>query len=173
MAVIASDRRTLVVGLGKTGLSCVRYLTGLGREVAVADSRAHPPGLADLQQRHPGVELRTGEFDREWFATFNELVVSPGIAIADPAIAAAAEQGAHIRGDIDLFAEAAQAPIIAITGSNGKTRRRSSDFRLQGAHRMVAEPQDRLHICHIKNTGGLLVSELAFHPLITARGFLF
>ena len=121
MAVIASDRRTLVVGLGKTGLSCVRYLTGLGREVAVADSRAHPPGLADLQQRHPGVELRTGEFDREWFATFNELVVSPGIAIADPAIAAAAEQGAHIRGDIDLFAEAAQAPIIAITGSNGKT----------------------------------------------------
>ncbi|GGY68186.1 UDP-N-acetylmuramoyl-L-alanine--D-glutamate ligase [Marinobacter zhanjiangensis] len=121
MAVIASDRRTLVVGLGKTGLSCVRHLTGLGREVSVADSRARPPGLEALKQQYPDVDVRTGEFDRDWFCTFNELVVSPGIAIAEPAIAAAAERGAHIRGDIDLFAEAAEAPILAITGSNGKT----------------------------------------------------
>lgn len=121
MAVIASDRRTLVVGLGKTGLSCVRYLTGLGREVSVADSRAQPPGLDVLHAEYPEVEVRTGAFDSDWFRSFNELVVSPGIAIAEPAIAAAAEQGAHIRGDIDLFAEAAEAPIIAITGSNGKT----------------------------------------------------
>jgi len=121
MAVIASDRRTLVVGLGKTGLSCVRYLTGLGREVAVADSRARPPGLEQLQQQWPEVEVRLGDFEREWFCGFNELVVSPGIAISEPAIAAAADRGAVIRGDVDLFAEAAQAPIIAITGSNGKT----------------------------------------------------
>lgn len=121
MAVIASDRRTLVVGLGKTGLSCVRYLTGLGREVSVADSRAQPPGLDALKQDYPDMDVRTGEFDSEWFCTFNELVVSPGIAIAEPAIAAAAGQGAHVRGDIDLFAEAAEAPILAITGSNGKT----------------------------------------------------
>lgn len=121
MAVIASDRRTLVVGLGKTGLSCVRYLTGLGREVSVADSRVRPPGLTELQRQWPEIEVRTGAFDREWFCSFNELVVSPGIAIGEPAIAAAAERGATIRGDIDLFAEAADAPVIAITGSNGKT----------------------------------------------------
>lgn len=87
----------------------------------MVDSRAQPPGLDALKQHYPDVDVRTGEFDSEWFCTFNELVVSPGIAIAEPAIAAAAEQGAHIRGDIDLFAEAAEAPIIAITGSNGKT----------------------------------------------------
>lgn len=121
MAVIASDRRTLVVGLGKTGLSVVRYLTDLGREVSVADSRAQPPGLDVLTQEHPEVDIRTGNFDSDWFCTFNELVVSPGIAIAEPAIAAAAEKGAQLRGDIDLFAEAARAPVIAITGSNGKT----------------------------------------------------
>ncbi len=121
MAVIASDRRTLVVGLGKTGLSCVRHLTGLGREVSVADSRAQPPGLDELTREWPDVEVRCGEFDADWFSRFNELVVSPGVAISEPAIVAAAEQGAHIRGDIDLFAEAATAPIIAITGSNGKT----------------------------------------------------
>ncbi|MGM0570329.1 UDP-N-acetylmuramoyl-L-alanine--D-glutamate ligase [Marinobacter sp.] len=121
MAVIASDRRTLVVGLGKTGLSCVRYLTGLGREVAVADSRPRPPGLEQLQQQWPEVEVRTGDFEPDWFSGFNELVVSPGIAVSEPAIAAAAKRGALVRGDIDLFAEAADAPIIAITGSNGKT----------------------------------------------------
>ncbi|MDL0430730.1 UDP-N-acetylmuramoyl-L-alanine--D-glutamate ligase [Marinobacter sp. TBZ242] len=121
MGVIVSDRRTLVVGLGKTGLSCVRYLCGKGRDVAVADSRAAPPGLDELRAQWPEVPVYLGDFDSELFAGFNELVVSPGIGIAEPAIRHAAEKGAAIRGDIDLFSEAADAPIIAITGSNGKT----------------------------------------------------
>ena len=121
MSVIASDRRTLVVGLGKTGLSCVRYLCDQGRDVAVADSRQHPPGLEALTAGWPQVPVHTGPFDAELFQTFNELVVSPGISVESPAIQAARAQGATIRGDIDLFAEAADAPIVAITGSNGKT----------------------------------------------------
>jgi UDP-N-acetylmuramoylalanine--D-glutamate ligase len=121
MSVIASDRRTLVVGLGKTGLSCVRYLSAQGREIVVADSRDNPPGIDELRTSYPEVPVHLGPFNAEQFATFNELVVSPGIAIAEPAIAYAAQQGGRIRGDIDLFAEAADAPIIAITGSNGKT----------------------------------------------------
>ncbi|KPP98284.1 UDP-N-acetylmuramoyl-L-alanine--D-glutamate ligase [Marinobacter sp. HL-58] len=121
MGVIVSDRRTLVVGLGKTGLSCVRYLCEKGRDVAVADSRSAPPGLDELRENWPELPLYLGDFDGELFAGFNELVVSPGISIADPAILHAAEKGAVIRGDIDLFAEAADAPIVAITGSNGKT----------------------------------------------------
>ncbi|MEC8822852.1 MAG: UDP-N-acetylmuramoyl-L-alanine--D-glutamate ligase [Pseudomonadota bacterium] len=121
MSVIVSDRRTLIVGLGKTGLSCVRYLSGQGREIAVADSRLQPPGLDELKAGWPDVPVYVGEFDEDLFAGFNELVVSPGISIAEPAIAGAAARGARIRGDIDLFADAADAPIIAITGSNGKT----------------------------------------------------
>ncbi|MDK8464503.1 UDP-N-acetylmuramoyl-L-alanine--D-glutamate ligase [Marinobacter sp. SS13-12] len=121
MGVIVSDRRTLVVGLGKTGLSCVRYLIEKGRDVAVADSRVAPPGLDELTAGWPELPVYLGDFDPEVFAGFNELVVSPGISIAEPAIRHAAEQGATIRGDIDLFAEAADAPIVAITGSNGKT----------------------------------------------------
>ncbi|HAC26786.1 MAG TPA: UDP-N-acetylmuramoyl-L-alanine--D-glutamate ligase, partial [Marinobacter hydrocarbonoclasticus] len=111
----------LIVGLGKTGLSCVRYLSGQGREIAVADSRLQPPGLDELKAGWPDVPIYLGEFDEELFAGFNELIVSPGISIAEPAIAGAAARGARIRGDIDLFADAADAPIIAITGSNGKT----------------------------------------------------
>ena len=121
MSVIVSDRRTLVVGLGKTGLSCVRYLSEKGRDIAVADSRQKPPGLQELQAGWPDVPVHLGDFDADVFAGFNELVVSPGISIAEPAIVAAALKGASIRGDIDLFSEAADAPIIAITGSNGKT----------------------------------------------------
>lgn len=121
MSVITSDRRTLVVGLGKTGLSCVRYLQSQGRSVAVADSRSHPPGLDELRARFPDVPAHCGAFDADYFAGFNELIVSPGISVETPAIAQAREQGASIRGDIDLFSHAAQAPIVAITGSNGKT----------------------------------------------------
>jgi UDP-N-acetylmuramoylalanine--D-glutamate ligase len=121
MGVIVSDRRTLVVGLGKTGLSCVRYLCEKGRDVAVADSRLSPPGLEQLRAEWPDLPVYLGEFDTELFAGFNELVVSPGISVAEPAIRGAADNGAAIRGDIDLFSEAVDAPIIAITGSNGKT----------------------------------------------------
>ncbi|MBZ0334475.1 UDP-N-acetylmuramoyl-L-alanine--D-glutamate ligase [Marinobacter sp. AL4B] len=121
MSVIVSDRRTLIVGLGKTGLSCVRYLSEQGRSVTVADSRANPPGLNELKERWPEVPVHLGEFDLGLFAEFSELVVSPGISIAEQAIDAAAKSGALIRGDIDLFAEAADAPVVAITGSNGKT----------------------------------------------------
>ena len=121
MGVIVSDRRTLVVGLGKTGLSCVRYLCEKGRDVAVADSRLSPPGLDELRAEWPDLPVYLGEFDADLFAGFNELVVSPGISIAEPAIRGAADKGAVIRGDIDLFSEVADAPIIAITGSNGKT----------------------------------------------------
>ncbi|WP_323752611.1 UDP-N-acetylmuramoyl-L-alanine--D-glutamate ligase [Marinobacter sp.] len=121
MSVIVSDRRTLIVGLGRTGLSCVRYLSEQGRSVAVADSRTNPPGLKELHENWPEVPVHLGEFGPSLFAGFSELIVSPGISVAEPAIAAAAQQGALIRGDIDLFAEVADAPVVAITGSNGKT----------------------------------------------------
>ncbi|WP_297795522.1 UDP-N-acetylmuramoyl-L-alanine--D-glutamate ligase [uncultured Marinobacter sp.] len=121
MSVIVSDRRTLVVGLGKTGLSCVRYLCAQGREIAVADSRENPPGLDELKSGWPDVPVHTGPFDAELFATFNELIVSPGVSVETPAIRDAVARGAQVRGDIDLFAQAADAPIVAITGSNGKT----------------------------------------------------
>ncbi|PHQ24678.1 UDP-N-acetylmuramoyl-L-alanine--D-glutamate ligase [Marinobacter guineae] len=121
MSVIVSDRRTLVVGLGKTGLSCVRYLSEQGRDIVVADTRTAPPGLEELRAGWPDIPVHLGPFDHDLFAGFNELVVSPGISTAEPAITGAGKQGARLRGDIDLFAEAADAPIIAITGSNGKT----------------------------------------------------
>jgi len=121
MALIASDRRTLIVGLGETGLACVRHCHGLGRSVSVVDSRNQPPALSRLEQAFPEVPVQTGAFDPDYFRGFDELIVSPGVSLEEPAIVAAAEAGVSISGDINLFREAANAPVVAITGSNGKS----------------------------------------------------
>jgi len=111
----------LIVGLGKTGLSVARFLASHGLAFAVADSRMEPPGLVDLHVECPGVEVRLGAFDEAVFSGFKTLVVSPGVAVAEPAIQAAQRAGAEIIGDIELFARHVQGKVIAITGSNGKS----------------------------------------------------
>ncbi|MFZ5467415.1 MAG: UDP-N-acetylmuramoyl-L-alanine--D-glutamate ligase [Pseudomonadota bacterium] len=111
----------LIVGLGKTGLSVARFLARRGLVFAVADSRMEPPGLAELRAECPLAAVHLGPFEAELFRGFRTLVVSPGIAVAEPAIQAAAAAGAEIIGDIELFARHVKAPVIAITGSNGKS----------------------------------------------------
>ncbi|WP_213662727.1 UDP-N-acetylmuramoyl-L-alanine--D-glutamate ligase [Stutzerimonas stutzeri] len=119
--LIASDQFRIVVGLGKSGMSVVRHLARRGLPFAVADTRANPPELATLKAQYPGVEVRCGELDVEFLCRANELLVSPGLAIATPALQAAAARGVKLSGDIDLFAREAKAPIVAITGSNAKS----------------------------------------------------
>jgi len=112
---------TLVVGLGKSGLSAARALRSLGAAFAVTDSRADPPGLTALQAECPEVPLYLGGFDPAIFADATRLLVSPGVAVQTPVIAAAAARGVPVWGDIELLARLTQAPIAAITGSNGKS----------------------------------------------------
>mgnify|MGYP001160649597 FL=1 len=112
---------TLVVGLGKSGLSAVRALKALGATVAVTDSRVDPPGLPVLREAFPDVPCHLGGFTPEAFAGAAQLLVSPGVAIATPVIAAAAARGVPVWGDIELLARLTQAPVAAITGSNGKS----------------------------------------------------
>ena len=113
----------LVVGLGQTGLSVAYYLKTKGLHFAVVDSRENPPGKEEFLSQFAGVNYVFGPFNQAQ-ALFNAaqvLVVSPGIAVATLEIRAARERGAEIIGDIELFVREAQAPIIAITGSNGKS----------------------------------------------------
>ncbi|MEE4191194.1 MAG: UDP-N-acetylmuramoyl-L-alanine--D-glutamate ligase [Halieaceae bacterium] len=117
--LIASSESPLVVGLGSTGLSCVRYFTARGIPCAVADSRAKPPGLDELQSID--AELSVQALDAEVLMRAGRLVVSPGVALDEPAVAAAIEAGVPVCGDIDLFCEEAAAPVVGITGSNGKS----------------------------------------------------
>lgn len=112
---------TLVVGLGVTGLSCVRYLASQGGRLAVIDSRDNPPGLRQLRDEFPDVEFLAGGFSAAAFAAAQRLVVSPGVSLKEPLIEQARSRGAEVIGDIELFVRGARAPIVAITGSNGKS----------------------------------------------------
>jgi len=113
--------RTLIVGLGKTGLSCARYLVAHGVEVAVADSRLEPPVWRRCARKLPDVAVFLGDFPEQAVQRAQRIVVSPGVALSHPALAAAAARGQELIGDIELFARAARAPIAAITGANGKS----------------------------------------------------
>ncbi len=112
---------TLIIGLGKTGLSVARFLARRGERFAVADSRVNPPGLKQLRAERPGVEVHLGPFDAALFSRQARLVVSPGVALDEPALCAARAAGAEIIGDIELFARSVDAPVVGITGSNGKS----------------------------------------------------
>jgi UDP-N-acetylmuramoylalanine--D-glutamate ligase len=119
-ALDLTGKKALVVGLGDTGASCVRWLQAQGAEVRGTDSRETPPFASVL----PAGSLTLGRFNAADFAWAEMIVVSPGVAIATPEIAAAAKSGKDIVGDIELFARATAndgSQVIAITGSNGKS----------------------------------------------------
>ncbi len=110
-----------VLGLGATGVSVVRHLRAQGREVVVFDTRPQPPGLEALRATAPEVPVVTGPWQAPALREAARLVVSPGVAVSHPAIRAASEAGCEVLGDIELFVRAARAPVIAVTGSNGKS----------------------------------------------------
>lgn len=126
-APVATDQvEVAVVGLGQTGLSVARYLYEQGVAFVVADTRLSPPGLTELQALCPDVPLWLGPLNGAQLGQMQQLIVSPGIAIAEPALQQAQQAGAEIIGDIELFARAHSAlatpvPVIAITGSNAKS----------------------------------------------------
>ena len=113
--------QTLVVGLGQTGLACARFLAQQGERFAVADSREIPPGIDELKRELPDVECHCGELDEALLLSAERLLLSPGVAPQHPAIATAINAGIEVLGDIELFARNADAPVVAITGSNGKS----------------------------------------------------
>ena len=112
--------RWLVFGMGKTGLSCARFLAREGRSVRVIDTRATPPLRAEIEAL-PDVECQAGEPNSAILEDVDAVVVSPGIALNHPLIIAASQAGLPVFGDIELFARVAPAPYVAVTGSNGKS----------------------------------------------------
>jgi UDP-N-acetylmuramoylalanine--D-glutamate ligase len=119
------DKRILVLGLGASGMSMVRWLANRGSDVTVADTRPMPPLLGQLRTELPDVNLFLGAFDEQAFAGIEVVAISPGVPLAEPLVRRARERGVPIVGDIELFAqirkEYLQIKVIAITGSNGKS----------------------------------------------------
>jgi len=113
---------TLVIGLGDTGFSCVRYLSKKGIPLIVMDSREAPANLEKFRQLYPDIPIYLGKnWPQEILNHAQCIVLSPGISRALKPLSIAEEQGVPILGDIELFARENKVPIIAITGSNGKS----------------------------------------------------
>ena len=115
--------KSIIVGLGTTGLSVARFLQKQESNFAVMDSRETPPNAEDLKQDFADVPSHFGSFNSDWLNQADQIIVNPGIAVATPEIAQAVDAGAEVVGDIELFAREVKntKPVIAITGSNGKT----------------------------------------------------
>lgn len=117
------DKQVLVLGLGDTGLSALRWLHRQGARLSVADTREAPPGVATLQAELPSVKLYKGAFTEAVFNHAEIIVISPGVPMAEPMVQAAIQRGVPVLGDVELFAQykPSSAKVIAITGSNGKS----------------------------------------------------
>lgn len=118
---VSEQKLHLVIGLGATGLSCVRYLVSQNIPVMVVDTRDNPPKLAECRDAFPAVEIHLGQFSEAVFSKADVLVVSPGMSLDDPCIQRCLHNNISVMGDVEIFARDAKAPIVAITGSNGKS----------------------------------------------------
>lgn len=120
-----SSTTTIVLGLGATGYSCIRHLAGRDRVLAF-DTRRHPPFLDAVRHDHPEVAILSGRDWRRALSSAHRLVVSPGIALDHCLVSSARAAGVALASDIELFLEAVRtegspAPVIGVTGTNGKS----------------------------------------------------
>ncbi|MGB0865675.1 MAG: UDP-N-acetylmuramoyl-L-alanine--D-glutamate ligase [Granulosicoccaceae bacterium] len=115
------NKRYLVLGVGVTGASVARYLLQRGCVVRVADSRPEHASVQQLKQDFPDLDLVLGEFGEQLLDGVEVLVINPGISRQLPVVRSALSAGVDVVGDIELFAQEVDCPVIAVTGTNGKS----------------------------------------------------
>lgn len=111
----------LVAGLGKTGLSIARYLYRKNKSFIVFDTRKEAPGVAEMRSEFPNVSIYLEEIPEKILAQLTDIITSPGLALDTPFLQQARQAGVNIYGDIECLAREVKAPVIAITGTNGKS----------------------------------------------------
>lgn len=121
ISTIATSKYTAIIGLGMTGLSVARFLAQQGQSFVVMDTRNYPPLLEEFIEEFPNNKPLCGSLDEDVLSTADQIVVSPGIGLSHSVFQTPLKNNVDVIGDIELFARHAKAPIVAITGSNGKT----------------------------------------------------
>lgn len=116
-----NGKKILVVGLGISGASALTYLEPMGCELFAADTRVNPPGVDELKSQFPLIPFYCGALQSSLLKDMDIVVLSPGVGQAHPVLQEYVAQGGRIIGDIELFADVVNAPVIAITGTNGKS----------------------------------------------------
>lgn len=121
LGIIPGVSVVIVIGLGITGFSVIRFLVSRGVEVTVADDREHPPCLSRLNELGSDIPRALGGYDAQAFNGTTHLVVSPGVSLETREIRRALNLGLQLVSDIDLFMSSTSGKVIGITGSNGKS----------------------------------------------------
>ena len=114
-------KKVAVIGFGVTGQSVIRYLSDSTSEVIAMDTRELTVNTRQLKRLFPKVRLVTGGLDQHTLESADMVVVSPGVSVHALDLHNKIGPQTELVGDIELFARYADAPIIAITGSNGKS----------------------------------------------------
>lgn len=118
----ATANPLLIVGLGLTGAAVLRFCADRSIPADATDSRAEPPAIDELRARHADCRFALGMLAAPRpLSHYGAAVVSPGVPLDDPFVQGLAQVGLPLIGDIELFAQTAEAPVVAITGSNGKS----------------------------------------------------
>ena len=114
-------KRRLILGLGVTGLSCANFLTRRELSFDFADTRSKIDNIEELKAAYPDSQFFLGALDSTLLSQYDQVIISPGIDPRDDAIVRAKNNGVEFTGDIDLFSCVVDKPVVAITGSNGKS----------------------------------------------------
>ena len=115
------NKQITVLGLGVTGLGIVRFLLSHGLTPKVVDSRVTPPGIDWLKEHAPTLDTHFGNLDDAELCSSDMIIISPGLSLKIPAVADAINVGVEVIGDVELFARINSKPVVAVTGSNGKS----------------------------------------------------
>ena len=114
--------KVLVVGAGKTGMETARFLVAKGASVSLSDGASEEKlGEKADTLKSLGVELETGGHTTETFLSADVIIPSPGVPFNIPPLAEAARKGVEIMSEVELASRFIDKPVIAVTGSNGKT----------------------------------------------------
>jgi len=119
--ITSNQTRVAVIGLGLTGCASIRFLEKSGYAVGAFEENAQAPGIASLRIEFPNLPIVTGPLAQDKLSEFDEILLSPGVPRSHPVLQQLIGQGVPVRGDVDWFAKLVLRPIVAITGSNGKS----------------------------------------------------
>ena len=177
-------RNVLVLGLGETGLSCIRWLARHGARLAAADTRAAPPALGALRAEHPQLRVALGPFDAQLLAGVDAVAASPGLALREPVLRQAARRGIEVVGDVEIFGRSVAGRqgvrVLGVTGTNGKSTvtslaaamGRAAGLRAQAIGNIGVPVLDALREAEAQGFPDLWVVELSSYQLETTRSLL-
>ena len=120
---LGKDKQYIVIGLGASGMAAVRYLHGLGLNVSVSEFRSSGQmNAAELDElKKLDIPFETGGHTWDFVGKADLIIPSPGVPLTLPVLEKAREEGIAVAGELALAAGEFSAPVIGVTGSNGKT----------------------------------------------------